>query len=77
MSRPTPEADAKWAASWSEGGCDEDSLLLVMQSLERERDEARELARELRDAVQAFIDADDECEREFKQMGMPPPEPDS
>jgi hypothetical protein len=36
---------------------------------------AIQVIQELRDALQAFIDADDDCEREFQRMGMPPPEP--
>jgi hypothetical protein len=54
--RPTPESDSAWEASWSEGGCDEDFLLVTMQRLERQRNEARELARELRDVLEVALE---------------------
>ena len=49
--RPTPETDSRKAHRNASGYNIDLADLLYMHQLERERDEARELARELRDAL--------------------------
>jgi hypothetical protein len=48
--RPTPETDAAWRQFIIEGSA-VSTLRPVSEQLERQRDEARELARELRELV--------------------------
>jgi hypothetical protein len=58
--RPTPEVDALAVVCYGEGGIDGSLsfralLLNNARKLEHQRDEARELARELRDAITPFV----------------------
>lgn len=59
--RETPETDAAFRDGYT--FCAEDMMPAVAfcANLERERDEARELARELRDKLLAVYDLPDDC----------------
>ena len=72
--RISPETKMLWSA-YDKGKCGTVYLKGKMADMEAERDEMERIAQELRDVLQAFVDADNECEREFKRMGMPPPDP--
>ena len=72
--RISPETEMLWSA-YDRGECGTAYLKNKMADMEAERDDIGKLAQELRDVLQEFADADDECEREFLRMGMPPPDP--